>query len=147
MSDTQTILQPAQPERRIFLNGIGKATLSATAVALLVGCESLTKSEAMQSASNPAQDVSILNVALGLEHEAIAAYQIGADSGLLQPAVKKVAVLFQSQHREHRDALAATVGKLGGKPVQPKRLSEYSADLEASKIMSQGDILKLAARL
>ncbi len=45
-----------------------------------------------------AQDVAILNVALALEHEAIGTYQLGAESGLLQPAVLQTAVLFQSQH-------------------------------------------------
>jgi hypothetical protein len=58
----------------------------------------------------------ILGVALALEHEAIAANQIGAESGLLQSAVLDVAVAFQSHYKAHRDALAATIAKLGGRP-------------------------------
>lgn len=61
--------------RRSFLHGAG--ALSATAVALLGGRESLATSHSMD---NTGDDVAILNVALGLEHEAIAAYQIGAES-------------------------------------------------------------------
>ena len=101
------------PSRRRFLGGAGKATLSATAVALIVGCESMAANMDRQAAVDPQQDVSILNVALGLEHEAIGAYQLGAESGLLQKPVLQTAVLFQSQHEEHRDALAGAIGKLG----------------------------------
>ena len=143
------LLQPTPPlsSRRGFLSGAGKATLSATAVALIVGCESMAANRGTQTAANPGQDVSILNVALGLEHEAIGAYQLGAESGLLQKPVLDVAVLFQSQHKEHRDALAATVQKLGGTPVEAKPLAEYAAALQANTLKSQTDVLMLAAKL
>jgi rubrerythrin len=98
-------------------------------------------------AANPAKDVSILNVALGLEHEAIGAYQIGAESGLLEKPVLDVAVLFQSQHKEHRDALAKAVHKLGGVPVESKSLQEYMAALKVASLKNQRDVLTLAARL
>ena len=61
--------------RRTFM-GRG-ATLSAAALALLAGRDAL----AANHKSNPTKDVDILNVALGLEHEAINAYQLGAGSG------------------------------------------------------------------
>lgn len=135
------------PDRRLFLAGLGKASLSATAVALIVGCESMAASQDKQMAANPAQDVGILNVALGLEHEAIGAYQIGAESGLLQKPVLDVAVLFQSQHKEHRDALSGAITKMGGKPVAAKPLGDYAAALKANSLKSQTDVLMLAARL
>ena len=137
----------ADPARRTFLDGLGKSALSATAVAVLMGCESMARGTGPQMAANPAQDVGILNVALGLEHEAIGAYQLGAESGLLQKPVLDVAVLFQSQHKAHRDALAGTIKKLGGKPVEAKPLGEYAAALKADVLKSQTDVLKLAARL
>ena len=146
MSETQ-MHPPALRSRRRFLGEAGKATLSATAVALIVGCESLASSSGRQMAANPSQDVGILNVALGLEHEAIGAYQIGANSGLLSPEVAGVATLFQSQHKAHRDALAGAVRKLGGSPVEAKSLSQYAKDLMADRIKGQKDILELAARL
>jgi Ferritin-like domain len=131
-------------ERRTFLRTTGAATLSATAVALIVGCESMA---AQGTASNPSNDVATLNVALGLEHEAIIAYQLGAESKLLQPAVLQPAVLFQDHHKQHRDALIATIRKLGGTPVAEKSKDEYARALNAGAIKSQADILRLAQRL
>jgi rubrerythrin len=98
-------------------------------------------------AVSPAQDVAILNVALGLEHEAIGAYQIGAESGLLEKPILDVAVLFQSQHKEHRDALINAVRKLGSTPVEAKSINAYKSALNVAAIKSQKDVLTLAARL
>ena len=106
--------------RRNFLNSAGIAVLSASAVSLLAGCEAIPAAHAKAES----QDVTILNVALGLEHEGIAAYQLGAESGLLQKPVLDVAVLFQSQHKQHRDVLIETIQKLGGRPVEAKSLAE-----------------------
>ena len=148
MSDTNLLVtETPDADRRRFLRGAGQATLSATAVALIVGCESMAAGTGKQMAANPAQDVGILNVALGLEHEAIGAYQLGAESGLLQKPVLDVAVLFQSQHKEHRDALIGAIQKFGGSPVEAKPLDEYAAALKANTLTSQTDVLKLAARL
>ena len=140
-----TIVNPqhAGPDRRRFIRGAGIATLSATAIAVLGGREVL----AQGMKGDMSKDVSILNVALGLEHEAIAAYQIGAESKLLKQPVLGVAVQFQSHHKEHRDALIATIGKLGGKPVAAKSMQEYAAALNVKMIKSAMDILVLAARL
>jgi hypothetical protein len=129
--------------RRTFLRTTGAATLSATAVALMVGCESM----AQGTMASPANDVATLNVALGLEHEAIMAYQLGAESKLLQPGVLQTAVLFQDHHKQHRDALIATIRKMGGTPVAEKSKDEYVKSLNAAAIKSQGDILNLAQRL
>lgn len=135
------------PARRRFLQGAGKATLSATAVGLLIGCESLASTASRQGAADPEKDVSILNVALGLEHEAINAYQLGAESGLLSQDVLPVAVLFQSHHKEHRDALMGTIQKLGGAPVEEDSIGNYAKALNAGSLKNQGDVLNLAARL
>ena len=128
--------------RRAFLNTSTKLLLSGTAIALLAGKESLA-----QGMGSTSQDVSILNVALGLEHEAINAYQLGAGSGLLQKPVLDVAVRFQSDHKMHRDALIATIQKMGGTPVAEKKLDEYASALMANTLKSQADVLDLAARL
>ncbi len=134
--------------RRMFLGGTGKSVLSATAVALLAGCESMAKNASTGGAGgDAAQDVAILNTALGLEHEAIAAYQLGAESGLLAKPVLQTAVLFQSQHKEHRDALASTIRSLGGMPVESDSLNEYAAALGAGGLKTQTDVLRLAAKL
>ena len=129
-------------DRRALLRGVGTLGLSAAAIAVLGGCESMAASNSASAA-----DVDILNVALGLEHEAINAYQLGAESHLLQDPVLKVAVLFQSHHKAHRDALVATIRKLGGTPVAEKSMNEYATALNAGSLKSQTDVLQLAARL
>jgi hypothetical protein len=127
--------------RRSFLGTSG--TLSAMAVAILAGKESL----AQGMGGDMSKDVSILNVALGLEHEAINAYQLGAGSGLLQKGVLDIAVLFQGHHKVHRDVLIATIQKMGGTPVAEKALNDYAKALKADTLKNQGDVLDLAARL
>lgn len=92
-------------------------------------------------------DVDILNVALGLEHEAIEAYQIGAESGLLTKPVLDLAVEFQTHHKAHRDALMGTITQLGGRSVAAKTRADYVTGLEISKISTAIDVLRLAARL
>lgn len=128
--------------RRALLRGVGTVGLSAAAIAIIGGCESMAA-----SSSASAQDVDILNTALGLEHEAINAYQLGAESGLLEKPVLSTAVLFQGHHKQHRDALVATIRKLGGTPVEEKSMKEYAADLNASSLKSQADVLQLAQGL
>ena len=138
MSSREIIL----PKRRAFL---GTAALSGVAVALLAGREALAASHA--GGQMASQDVSILNVALGLEWEGINAYTLGAQSGLLQKPVLDVAVRFQSDHKEHAETLAGAIRTLGGKPVEPKALSDYAKALKADTLKSQNDVLELAARL
>lgn len=128
--------------RRAFM-GRTTGTLSAVAVALLAGKDVLAEG----MAGDTAKDVSILNVALGLEHEAINAYQLGAGSGLLAKGVLDVAVQFQGHHKAHRDALIATIQKLGGNPVMEKKLDDYAKALKADTLRSQADVLDLATRL
>lgn len=128
-------------ERRHFLQ-VGGLTLSAATIALLGGKEAL----ASKLKANEKGDVTILNVALALENEAIAAYQLGAESKLLTSEVLRTAILFQSHHKEHSEALAATIKKLGGSPIAAKTLAEYAKDLNAVSLKSQEDILNLAAK-
>ena len=134
MTDT-TLLLP----RRSFFATAGRTTLSAGAVLLLAGCG--TRQAAM--AADPSADVNILNSALGAEQEAIAAYQVGAESGLLSKPVLDLAVQFQGHHKEHAAVLAKTVGELGGQPVEP--LARY--DFPTDQLKSEADVLRVAAGL
>ncbi len=136
--------QIIQTSRRNFMGRNLGGGLSAAAVGLLAGQSQLAMAQSSDSAKS---DVGILNVALGLEHEAINAYTLGAKSGLLQKPVLDVAVLFQSHHKSHRDALVATIERLGGRPVAEKSLDDYARNLNAASLKSQADILTLAARL
>lgn len=90
-------------------------------------------------------DINILNTALGLEYQAIAAYQVGAESGLLQKPVLDTAVKFQTHHKAHADVLANTVMKLGGTPVKTRKASEYN--FPAADLKTQADVLRFAAGL
>jgi len=125
--------------RRSFL-GLGGLTLSGAAVALLAGRDALAAGE---KAANPLNDVAILNSALAAELEAIAAYGVGAGSGLLKGPVLQLATTFQGHHKQHADVLAGTVKKLGGTPNAAK--ANYSFPVETLK--TQTDVLRFAAGL
>jgi Ferritin-like domain len=140
------VTQMIDLRRRGLLRGSGITVLSASAVAILAGCEKMAVAQSGNGAS-AANDVGILNTALALENEAISAYQLGAQSGLLQKPVLEVAVLFQTHHKEHRDALIATIRKLGGTPVPAKSDAEVAQALNAAALKNQTDVLRLAQRL
>ena len=128
--------------RRSFLVGSGQLALSAAAIALLTGREALAAGKSGGSAEG---DAAILNTALAAEQEAVAAYQLGAESGLLQKPVLDLAVQFQGHHKAHADLLAKTVAKLGGKPAEAKAVAAYKFPVE--KLKSQADVLRFAAGL
>ncbi len=138
------MLQETHTTRRSLLGLTSKGVLSVAAVGLLANNPAMA---AMGAKGGAKGDIDILNVALGLEHEAINAYQIGAESGLLDKGTLGVAVGFQSDHKFHRDALIATIGKLGGKAVAEKSRDEYVSGLNVAAIKSATDIVKLAQRL
>ena len=135
------MLQTARASRRQFISQAGVATFSGVAVALLGGCSSATAIAASDDAV--VQDIRILNTAISAEHEAVAAYQLGAESGLLEPGVLKVAVQFQGHHKEHIDALSAAVRGLGGQSIDAKE--NYNFPIE--KLKGQADVLAFAAGL
>jgi len=127
--------------RRRALVGSG-LVLSASAVALLGGRDALAAG-AKASTADVEADVRILNTALGAEFEAVAAYQVGAESGLLGKDALGVALAFQGHHKEHAAAISATVHKLGGQAVTAK--AKYNIPVE--KLKSQADVLQYAAGL
>jgi rubrerythrin len=128
--------------RRAFLRGTGSAVLSTGAVLLLAGNEAGAAGQ-----GDAANDVGILNVALGLEHQGINAYTLGAKSGLLQKPVLDIALKFQADHKAHRDLLVGAIRKMGGKPVEEHTLDTYAKALDAATLKSQEDVLKLALSL
>ena len=131
------------PARRQFFRRAGQATLSATAVALLAGCASAMGKDEKAAMAAKSSDIDILNSARGAEFNAIAAYQVGAESGLLQKPVLAVAVQFQGHHKLHADALGRAIESLGGTPVEPKAKYDFPVD----RLKSQADVLNFAAGL
>lgn len=90
-----------------------------------------------------ADDIATANVALGLEHQAIAAYKLGAGTGLLSGKPLELAGLFLSQHEAHRDALIGVIKKAGKTPVAAK--ANYNFD--TSGIKGANDVLAFALKL
>ena len=140
------MLQDSTTSRRSLFRVAGAGVLSAAAVGLLGNNAAMAAMKGKKMGAHSG-DIDILNVALGLEHEAINAYQIGAESGLLDKGTLGVAVAFQSDHKFHRDALIATIGKLGGKAVAEKSREDYMTGLNAASIKSATDIVRLAQKL
>ena len=139
--------------RRAGLVGVGMST-GVLAACAQSGMAMGTDSAGMSDSDKMAGDVQLLNVALGLEYQAIAAYQVGALSGLLKPGTKRVAVEFQSQHKAHAAALKGLVRENSGKPIGEKApLSSSAGDLAsaygvpAGKIHSETDVIRYAAGL
>jgi rubrerythrin len=124
--------------RRLFLARSG-LLLSGAAVALLAGRDAL----AAKAGGAAAGDAQILNTALAAELEAIAAYQLGADSKLLEKPALDLALDFQAHHRAHAELLARTVERLGARPVAPK--PKYGFPVE--QLTSQAEVLRFAAKL
>jgi len=128
--------------RRSFLSVSGTGLLSAGAVMLLAGCGTASYSK-NANASSAEGDIRILNSALGAEQEAVAAYQVGAESGLLGEGTLAVAVKFQDHHKQHADALAKAVKDLGGEPAAPMEKYDFPTD----QLKSEEDVLRFAAGL
>ena len=106
--------------RRVLLRAPGLMALGSLAA---VSLGQSMPAWAQSQSGSVKDDVNILNVALGLEYQAIAAYQVGAESGLLQKPVLATAVKFQGHHKAHAAVLAGTVSKLGGTPVMEKKVA------------------------
>lgn len=142
MRKSSSVLPAAtRVSRRSVLAG-GGATLSAAALGLLAGAPSLLAPRRARAA-DPSSDARILNTALGAEHEAVAAYQVGAESGLLARDALDLAVQFQGHHKEHVALLARTVRALGGAPAEPRASYAFPVD----SLQNQTDVLRFAAGL
>lgn len=129
--------------RRGLLTGGGKR-LTLAGLSVLIGSSAAGMATAQPNAG---QDVQLLNAAIALEHEGIAAYTIAAGSGLLQPAVVQIGVTFRGHHQRHRDELIHAVQALGGTPVAAKSDAEYAAQLNVNTLHNQADVLRLALGL
>src|ERR1700761_2905008 len=85
--------------RRGFIRGAGLLVANLGMVTMV------SPALAAQTDSDAEPDVNILQGALAIEHEGIAAYRLAAGSGLLTPGTLKVATIFMGHHQQHRDSL------------------------------------------
>ncbi len=127
--------------RELLVTG---TTLSAAGFGLLAG---INRKAMAATGDTTEQDIDVLNVILGTEHEGIAAYQICVAHKILQKSTQKTARLFEDHHKAHRDILTEKIVLLGGKPVSAKALDEYANDLDTVNLKSQQDALHLITRL
>lgn len=63
-----------------------------------------------------AGDIALLDALLGIEHATLVVYRDAATCNLLDPALQDAAARHAADHRAHRELLAATIRRLGGKP-------------------------------
>ena len=133
-----------QAPRRIFLSGCGRM---AAGLGLIAASNAAVAAAPKAGSKDASRDASVMQVALALEHEGIAAYRIAGASGLLKPGTLKLAKVFMGHHEQHRDSLAALIAKAGGKPVQPQSDDEYVKALNLGALKTEGDVIALAAKL
>ena len=125
----------------IEIHGISRGAFlvrGALATGAAVGAASVTPWVSSALAQDGGGDVDILNFALTLEYlEADFYKQAGKLS--LKGQYKSLAKEFGANEQEHVDALVATIGQLGGKPVAKPTF--------AFGLKSQADFVKLAITL
>lgn len=135
-------------DRRAMLKAVALAGAAAGGSALLPTALFAAPARRIAGRSGTlANDVSVMQGALALEHEGIAAYKIAAGSGLLSPGTIAVASVFLGHHEGHRDELAKLIAQVGGKPVEPKSNADYIRDLNIASLKSEADVVKFAAGL
>lgn len=142
---TDTIELNAQSRRELFRS----AGMAAAGFGLVsMGAPLMAAERKLKKASgNESADVGVMQGALALELEGIAAYRIGGGSGLLSKGVLDVALLFLGHHEAHRDSLAKLITSAGGKPVEAKTDAEYIKDLNIASLKTEADVIKFAAGL
>lgn len=133
-------------ERRNMLKTAGLAVAGMGALAVSASPAAAAARRA-HGAAKTGGDIGVLQTALALEHEGIAAYSIAAGSGLLSADVIKVASVFLGHHQGHRDELAKLIRAAGGHPVDSKSNNDYIAELNLGALKSQADVLMLATKL
>lgn len=130
--------------RRLFLGRSGRSALSAATLALLA---SRHDPAAAHASGSTAGDIRLLDRALVLAHELVAAYRLGVQGRLLTGPGLALATAFQARHEAHRDALAATLRRLGGRPAADKPADAHARALGTATARRPDDILGIAARL
>jgi rubrerythrin len=128
--------------RRGFLRGVGFVVAN---LGVIVAASPVVA--ATQASSNADPDVNIMQGALAIEHEGIAAYRLAGASGLLTPGTLKVATIFMGHHQQHRDSLEGLITKAGASPVKAKSDAQYTQELNLGALKSEGDVVALAAKL
>lgn len=94
------------------------------------------------SAADKANDIAVLNGAIGLENQAIYAYTaaintLGSATDATSQAVVKIATAHRSNHQDHLAALQAAVTSLGGTPTAAQSTYDLSPYTDPTKSQSK----------
>jgi rubrerythrin len=118
-------------------------SLAFAAGALVASCggsDSKSRSVATVSTTQAESDAAILGALLDQEYDAIAAYTLLATK--LHGGALASARRFAGHERQHADALARAIGRLGAAPAPPRPQTEYAAGFP--KLRGERDALSLA---
>src|SRR5690348_7874179 len=111
-------LAPCRSSRRRLIAGTGMAALG-----LLTGCTATIAPAPPRSTA--VDDAALLNNVLGLEYEAIAAYDAALAGGGLGTGDAALAQAFQLDHTKHAEALVRAILRLQDKPVAARAPEDY----------------------
>ncbi len=140
--------------RRIWMQNLA---LVSTTGAVMWACGSSKKDDAKATTAtdDPVADGALLNIALGLEHEAISIYTQAAGLEIMKAAGAKAvldtAVTFVGHHTEHRNALQAKIAAMKAAndkvaaAVAAKTDAEYLPAATAATLTSVKEVVRVAA--
>lgn len=147
------LVVPGGVNRRGFLK-VGGLTVAGAAIFAACGGDDTEDegaaggdtTDTTEGGKGSEKDITILRTASSLEELAVAAYQMGIDSGLVTTAaVADAAKLFQAQHKEHSELFKGATTAMGGEAFaepNPAVLAQLDPAIKALK--TEKDVLKLA---
>src|SRR5436305_13997560 len=116
---TDHLRPPRDASRRRLI-----ARAGITALGLTAGCTATAIAPAPPR-SAAVDDAALLNNVLGLEYEAIAAYDAALAGGALGAGDAALAQAFQLDHTKHAEALVRAILRLQDKPVAARAPADY----------------------
>jgi hypothetical protein len=153
--DKAALLGVPSPSRRQLFK-IGGATIMGAAVLAACGSDDDSGSAGTTSTSamggsgaseDETMDLALARTAASLEQLAVDTYQTGIDSGLVTTmAIADAAVLFQSHHQAHLDALNGAIRDAGGEEVNEPNQAVYEAMIKPAveAATKEADIVQIA---
>jgi hypothetical protein len=123
--------------RRRLVAGAGGLTLAGAALGLLSGCTAIALGET--KSNGPVDDAAVVNSVLGLEYQAVAAYDAALAAGALAEPEAVMARAFRDDHVQHAEAMVRIVRRLQGKPVAAQAARDYGFPAE---LTSRDDVLR-----
>ena len=100
--------------------------------------------EAPNALAKSGSDLAVLEGAIRLEQDAMVAYDAAAQRGLVRRSLERTVMLFGDQGREHVDALAKALEKLGGTVPNPPSPGQVPG---LGDVKTEEDFLRFAIEL